>query len=154
MQRARDAAAEIAAARGLDLDLDTTPELIAASFAAIDHLRIDGRSPQPWGEFSGFVAARDGWVRLHGNYPHHASALREVLGVDDRSGLEREIGRLDAAEVEARISAAGGIAVAVRTEEQWRRYPHAVATAEEPWSRVEDRGERSALSAVGHAGGD
>lgn len=154
VQRARDAAAEIAAARGLDLDLDTTPELIAASFAAIDHLRIDGRSPQPWGEFSGFVAARDGWVRLHGNYPHHASALREVLGVDDRSGLEREIGRLDAAEVEARISAAGGIAVAVRTEEQWRRYPHAVATAEEPWSRVEDRGERSALSAVGHAGGD
>lgn len=153
VHRVRDAAAELAAARELGTRVETTDELIAASFAAIEHLRIEGRAPQPWGEFSGFVAARDGWVRLHGNYPHHAAVLRSVLGVDDRAGLEREIGRRDAAEVEARVSAAGGIAAAVRTEEQWREHPQAVATAEEPWSRVEDRGERSALSAVGRVGG-
>ncbi|MDN5821990.1 MAG: hypothetical protein L0H39_10925, partial [Brachybacterium sp.] len=152
VHRVRDAAAELAAARELEVSVETTDGLIAASFAAIEHLRIDGRAPQPWGEFSGFVAARDGWVRLHGNYPHHAAVLREVLGVDDRAGLEREIGRRDAAEIEARVSTAGGFAVAVRTEEQWREHPHAVAAAGEPWSRVEDRGERSVLSAVGRAG--
>ncbi|ATG51329.1 CoA transferase [Brachybacterium vulturis] len=154
VHRVRDAAAELAAARELEVSVETTDALIAASFAAIENLRVDGRAPQPWGEFSGFVAARDGWVRLHGNYPHHTAVLREVLGVDDREGLEREIGRRDAAEVEARVFTAGGIAVAVRTEEQWLAHPHAVAAAEEPWSRVEDHGGRSALSAVGRAGGD
>lgn len=152
VQRARAAAAELAGARGLDLTIDTTPELIAASFAAIDHLRIDGRAPHPWGEFSGFVAARDGWVRLHGNYPHHAAVLSEVLGIRDRVGLEREIGRREAADVEEQVTAAGGIAVAVRTEQQWRQHPQARATAGEPWSNVEDRGERPALGPVGDVG--
>ncbi|WP_345077175.1 CoA transferase [Brachybacterium paraconglomeratum] len=148
VHRMRDAAAELAAARGLDLHLETSDEQIAASFAAIDHLRIDGRVPHSWGEFSGFVAARDGWVRLHGNYPHHAAVLSELLSVRDRAGLEREIGRREASEVEEQVSAAGGIAVAVRTEQQWRAHPQAQATAQDPWVRVEDRGERPALGPV------
>ncbi|MGP9539748.1 CoA transferase [Brachybacterium sp. AOP43-C2-M15] len=146
--RVRDAARELAAARGLDLRIDAPEELIAASFAAIDHLRIDGRAPQTWGELSGFVAARDGWVRLHGNYPHHAAALTDALGVRDRAGLERDIGRRDAVEIEERVSAAGGIAVAVRTAQQWREHPQSTATAGEPWSIVEDRGERPAPGPV------
>lgn len=142
VHRVRDAAAELVAARGLTTEVATTDALIAASFAAIDHLRIDGVAPQPWAELSGFVEARDGWVRLHANYPHHAAVLRTVLGVEDRPGLEREIGRRDAADVEDRVSAAGGIAVAVRTPEQWREHPHAIATASDPWSQVQDRGKR------------
>lgn len=146
--RVRDAAAELAVVREMDLQVETTDELIAASFAAIDHLRVDGRAPRPWGELSGFVEARDGWVRLHGNYPHHAAVLTEVLGARDRAGLEREIGRRDAAEIEEQVSAAGGVAVAVRTAQQWREHPQSAATAGEPWSSVEDRGERPAPSPV------
>ena len=153
VHRVRDAAAELVAARGLRTEVATTDALIAASFAAIDHLRVDGRSPQPWGEFSGFVEARDGWVRLHANYPHHAAVLRTVLGVEDRPGLEREISRRDAAEVEDRVSAAGGIAVAVRTPEQWREHPHAIATAQDSWSQVQDRGERPMPGSGARQGG-
>lgn len=146
--RVRDAAADLAAARGLDTRIDTTDALTAASFAAHEHLRIDGRAPRAWGEFSGFVAARDGWVRLHGNYPHHAAIIREVLGIDDRAGLEREVGHREVAEVETRIVAAGGIAVAVRTEHEWQGHPHHLATAGEPWSSVEERRDRPELSSL------
>lgn len=145
VQRVRDAARAVAAARDLEVEIETSHPLIAASFAAIDHLRIDGRPAQPWGELSGFVAARDGWVRLHGNYPHHAAVLRAVLDVEDRAGLERAIARWDAADVEERVVAAGGIAAAVRDEAQWRAHPHARATAQEPWAGLVDRGERGML---------
>ena len=148
VRRVRDAAAELAAARGLDIRIDTTDALTAASFAAHEHLRIDGRAPRAWGEFSGFVAGRDGWVRLHGNYPHHAAIIREVLGIDDRAGLEREVGRREVAEVETRIAAAGGIAVAVRAEHEWQGHPHHLATAGDPWSSVDDRRDRPELSSL------
>lgn len=143
--RARDAAAELASARGLDLTVDTTPDLVAASFSAIEHLRIDGRIPQPWGEFSGFVEARDGWVRLHGNYPHHAEVLRRVLGVHDRSSLQREVARRDAAEIEDEVTAAGGIAARVRTCQEWAAHPQAWAQQDAEWVNITDRGERPVL---------
>lgn len=143
--RARDAACELAAARDLDLTVDTTPELVAASFSAIEHLRIDERAPQPWAEFSGFVEARDGWVRMHGNYPHHAAVLRRVLGVQDRAGLEREIARRDAAEVEEEVTAAGGIAARVRTRQEWAAHPQARARQDLEGVSITDRGERPAL---------
>lgn len=143
--RARDAATALAAARGLDLTVDTTPELVAGSFSAIEHLRIDGRVPQPWGEFSGFFETHDGWVRLHGNYPHHAEMLRQVLGVQDRAALEREAGRRDAAEIEDEVTAAGGIAARVRTRQEWAAHLQARARQDVEWVSIVDRGERPAL---------
>lgn len=147
VQRARDAAAELAAARGLDLRIDTSSELVAASFAAIDHLRIDGRAPQAWAELSGFVEARDGWLRLHGNYPHHAEVLRRVLGVQDRAGLERVIAQRDAAVVADQVTAAGGIATVVRTRQEWEAHPQARSRYGAEWVSVTDRGDRPALPA-------
>lgn len=149
VERARTAAAEVAERRGADLLLRTAPELIAAAFASLDHLRIDGRAPQPWAELSGFFATRDGWVRLHGNYPHHAEVLRTVLGAGDRAGLERRIARLDADEVSEQVTAAGGIASAVRTREEWARHPHAAARGGAGWALVTERGERPELPRVG-----
>jgi len=145
VRRARDAAAELAAARELDLRIETTPELVTASFAAIEHLRIDGRIPRPWGEFSGFVEARDGWLRLHGNYPHHAEVLRTVLAVRDRTGLEREIARRDASQVAEEITAEGGIAAVVRTRQEWAAHPHARARAGAEGVSITDRGARPVL---------
>ncbi|WP_299298613.1 CoA transferase [uncultured Brachybacterium sp.] len=143
--RARDAAAELAAARGLALTVDTTADLVAASFSAIEHLRIDGRVPQAWGELSGFVEARDGWVRLHGNYPHHAEVLRRVFGVHDRSSLQREVARRDAAEIEDEVTAAGGIAARVRTCQEWAAHPQDRAQQDAEWVNITQRGQRPAL---------
>ncbi|MFC7456866.1 CoA transferase [Brachybacterium sp. GCM10030267] len=144
--RVRDAAQEVAITRGLDVTVDTTPALVAASFASFENLRVDGRAPEAWAELSGLVAARDGWVRLHGNYPHHAAAIRSALSVSDRAQLDRTARRLGAEELEEAVCAAGGIAVAVRSRADWARHPHGLATASAPWSEGHDRGDRPVLS--------
>jgi len=149
VHRVRDAAARVVASRGLTVDVGTTDPLIAASFAAIEHLRIDGRTPSAWAELSGFSRARDGWVRLHGNYPHHAAALQELYGIRDRDGLDRALAVRPAAQIEQEVAAAGGIAVAVRTAEEWLAHPQHLVTAGNPWSAVVDRGARPARSAPG-----
>lgn len=146
--RARDAAASLARSRGLAARVDTTPELTRAAFAAFDHLRVDGEPVQTWAELSGVVRAADGWVRLHGNFPHHAAALRDLYRIDDRAGLERALGGRRAADIEQEVTAAGGIAVRVRDREEWAAHPQARARAEHPWVESEDRGARPPLGQV------
>ena len=36
-------------------------------------------TPAAWAPLSGFWKASDGWVRTHGNYPHHAERLRDSV---------------------------------------------------------------------------
>lgn len=153
VDRARDAAAHLSRARGLDVHVDTSPALIGASFAAYDHLRVDGEGVETWAELSGFVRAADGWVRLHGNFPHHAAALRELYGIRDRAGLESVLARRRAADIEDEVAEAGGIAVRVRERAEWARHPQALARAGHGVVEREDRGERPALPSLDAAAG-
>ncbi|GGN62038.1 putative L-carnitine dehydratase [Actinoplanes lobatus] len=114
------AAAELAHARTgrrPDISLDTAH--VAAAMRSEIHLRdpagngIDGFAP-----LSRLWPAADGWVRTHANYPWHRAALLTALGVTDDPGPA--IAALPAAEVERRVYAAGGLAVAARTPRQWR----------------------------------
>ncbi|UEJ81270.1 CoA transferase [Brachybacterium halotolerans subsp. kimchii] len=142
VRQAASAAGRLARARGLDISVDTTPSLVAGSFAAIDHLRIDGRPVGAWGELSGFFAADDGWVRLHGNYPHHQAAIRRALGAEDRDGAAAAIRRLPAVDAAERLLAEGGIATPVRTAEDWAAHPQARAMHDVPWRRIDVGEER------------
>src|SRR5699024_11043228 len=99
------AARRLAAARDRDLRLEVNRERIPAAYAALEHLRIDGRPTSPWAPLSGFVAARDGWVRLHGNYPHHAAAIERALGVRTREQLLAAASDRTAQEVEDAVRA-------------------------------------------------
>lgn len=148
VDRTRGALARLARTRGLGTRIDTTDELIAAGFAAFDHLRVDGEPVEAWAELSGFVRAADGWVRLHGNFPHHADALRRLYGIRDRAGLEAALARRPAADVEAEVAEAGGIAVRVRDREEWERHPQALARAGHPWAEREERGGREPLTTL------
>jgi crotonobetainyl-CoA:carnitine CoA-transferase CaiB-like acyl-CoA transferase len=132
--------------RGGRGQVTTSPELIVASFAAPEHLRIDGRTADGWGPMSGFFEASDGWVRLHGNYPHHAAAIRAALHAETRRDLVSAARTISGQEIEDAVIAAGGVATKVRTVRQWDLHPHATATAADPWWDVEPTGERSALS--------
>jgi crotonobetainyl-CoA:carnitine CoA-transferase CaiB-like acyl-CoA transferase len=143
------AAADLAVRRGCHSSLATTPELIAAAYAAVDHLRIDGRPAQAWAPMSGFVEAADGWVRLHGNYPHHAAAITAALGASTRAELSDAVRVLPAHQVEDRVGAAGGIATVVRSEREWAAHPHGAATAQDPWHTVEPGSARAALPPSG-----
>lgn len=146
VRHARDAVADLCTHSGSSREVSTTPELVAASFAAIEHLRVDGRVPEGWAPLSGFVQAADGWVRLHANYPHHAAAITRALGATTRDELTAAVAPMTAEAVEACVSQARGIATTVRSEAEWNAHPHAVATACDPWYTEELADHRAALA--------
>ncbi|UBH25004.1 CoA transferase [Micrococcus porci] len=146
VEDARDAVQALVDARGQGWRVGTSPELVAASFAAIEHLRVVGEPVASWAPMSGFVRAVDGWVRTHANYPHHAAALGRALGATDRASLERAVAGRTALDVEEAVHDAGGIAVAVRRATQWAAHPQGVATSGEPWVSVDAGRERAPLS--------
>ncbi|KYH43164.1 CoA transferase [Branchiibius sp. NY16-3462-2] len=107
--------------------------LVGASFNSIALLRRDGAPVPAWAELSGFFETADGWVRLHGNYPHHAAVIRSYTGADDKAGVQAALRSRTALDVERDVRAAGGIAGAVRSRDVWRAHP-------QYREAVEDRG--------------
>ena len=117
-----------------DLQLARTGRAPATALSS-DHVAAAVRS-EVWlrgGEQGGFGPlsrlwpVADGWVRTHANYPWHRTALLSCLGLDpdladdaapDSVGAELATRR--ATEVQEQVYAAGGLAVAARTEAQWR----------------------------------
>jgi hypothetical protein len=127
---AASAANALAAARDSPWRAFVPTGLVGASFGSIGRLRVAGEPVNGWGELSGFFRTSDGWIRLHGNYPHHAAIIRSVLGVTDRSGADSAIREWEGVVLEETLRAAGGIAGAVRTPETWRAHPHHAAAIE------------------------
>lgn len=112
--------AAVALAAGIDVT-HIDPVRVAVAYRSDRYLRVDGAPPPVWSPLSGFWESADGWVRTHGNYPHHANALRLALDLDDTAGAEAvalALGTLPAAEAVRRIAEAGGLAVVVRPEER------------------------------------
>ncbi|MFC4604594.1 CoA transferase [Rhodococcus kronopolitis] len=133
------------------------PERVAASFAGDAMMRIDGEPVSGFAPMSGFFAAADGWVRTHGNYPHHRTRLLDALelGADADAGvLSSRIGTMSAQEVEDRAAESGAIAARVRTEAQWARHPQGVASGAGPIVRMTTTGSARDTdpTPLGHAG--
>jgi crotonobetainyl-CoA:carnitine CoA-transferase CaiB-like acyl-CoA transferase len=108
---------------------------VAASFRGDQLLRVDGRAFPGFAQLSGFFRTRDGWVRTHANYAHHRARLLAALELPvdaDRDAVVERLSALDALEVEERVRAHQGIAVAVRTPEQWAAHPQSAAAAALP----------------------
>lgn len=135
---AQAAATGLAQLTGRSFTVDA--QRVAASFASISHLRINGRAPTAFAPLSGFHPTADGWVRLHANYPHHARALERALGASTPERLRERLAAREALEVEQRVRDAGGVAAAVRTPEQWSRTTSGRAAAQGPWIRFRSSG--------------
>ena len=119
---------------------------IATSAQSERHLLVDGEAINPWSPLSGFWQTADGWVRTHGNSPHHADRLLRLLGLDADPSQERVAEALagwSALELEEAGAAAGAIVGAVRRREEWMRHPHAAAVAQQPLITA-DRSEDAA----------
>jgi crotonobetainyl-CoA:carnitine CoA-transferase CaiB-like acyl-CoA transferase len=139
------AAGALASARGQRVGLGTSTYAVGQAFGSTNHLRVDGREPQGFAPLSGYFETADGWIRLHGNYPHHAEVLRRELGVEDRSALVRTLRELPAIETEQRLRAAGGIAGALRTPDEWRDSGPGRALEGTPWIHLDTDGARGDL---------
>lgn len=108
----------LTAAAALDGGAEVTvdPLHVAAAIRSERHLRIRGETLPAFAPLSRFWRAADGWVRTHANYPWHREALTRALGDD----VEAAIAGLPARDVEERVYAAGGLAVAARGADEWR----------------------------------
>ncbi|MYU62886.1 hypothetical protein GTY91_09160, partial [Streptomyces sp. SID69] len=96
---------------------------VAAAFHSERLLRVDGRAPVSFAPLSRFWRTADGWVRTHANYPHHRARLLDALGLPADAAPEAVAALLagrTALGTEEAVYAAGGLAVALRTPDQWR----------------------------------
>ena len=96
------------------------PARIATAYRSDRVLTIDGTAPPVWAPLSGFWRTTDGWIRTHGNYPHHATRLREGLHLGDAAeatDVRAALAEQTSAEAIRSIDAAGGLAVAVSVED-------------------------------------
>jgi crotonobetainyl-CoA:carnitine CoA-transferase CaiB-like acyl-CoA transferase len=97
-----------------------SPDRIAMAYRSDRFFRFDGEAPNAWSPYSRFWRTADGWIRTHGNYPHHARAFRDALGIEERTSLERVealLGTMRSRESVDRTIRAGGLAVRVRKED-------------------------------------
>lgn len=106
---------------------------------------VNWQMPDPWDAIAGDYAARDGWIKIHTNAPHHRQAALAVLKCEPtREAVARRVEQRDGEEWEDAIVAAGGCAARLRSAEQWTSHPQGRAVASEPliiWDKPSTRGE-------------
>lgn len=108
---------------------------VATAFHSERHLRVEGRAPETFAPLSRFWRTADGWVRTHANYPHHRARLLGALRLTADATVETVeavLAERSAAEVEETVYAAGGLAVAMRTPEEWAAHAQGRALAARP----------------------
>ncbi len=118
---------------GVSGQWELRPERVAASFASLMNLSIDGAGPQGFAELSGFYRTSDGWVRVHANYLHHRERLERAVGVEGRAGVEGVVRSLTALEAEQMIRATRGVATAVRSRDEWVASDQGRTNQSTPW---------------------
>ncbi|WP_327664004.1 MULTISPECIES: CoA transferase [unclassified Streptomyces] len=133
------AAAELAATRARHslgaIRVRVDDGAVATAFTSERHLLIDGRVPVNFAPLSRFWRTRDGWLRTHANYPHHRARLCAALGVGVDATVDEVaplLAERSALEVEETVYAAGGLAVALRTPEEWAAHPQGAQVAARP----------------------
>ncbi|MFD7133169.1 CoA transferase [Streptomyces sp. NPDC059894] len=108
---------------------------VATAFVSERQLLIDGRAPVSFAPLSRFWRTADGWVRTHANYPHHRERLLRALDLPGGAGpaaVEAALAGRSALEVEETVTAASGLAVALRTPAEWAAHPQAAEIARRP----------------------
>ena len=118
------------------------------------HVTVAGEPVPTWAELSGvYEDAAGRHLQIHCNFPHHAAGVVKLLDCpDDRDGVAAAIAERDAFELETDLIDAGMVGAAVRTLDEWRQHPHALATAGQPPITVEQIGDADPSPATGPTG--
>jgi hypothetical protein len=122
---------------------------LAAAFRSEAYLLPQGALGSGFAPLSRFWPTADGFIRTHANYPWHREALLRALAVAGDAEVGAAIARLSAIEAEDRIVAAGGVAAAVRSEEDWRSSPMGRVVGVRPLIDIEAVGDAVARPAAG-----
>src|SRR5262249_23455001 len=95
---------------------------------------------------------KDGWVRLHTNFPHHRDGVLKLLGCAyDREAVRTALQGWSAVDFETAATERKLVVAAMRSFEEWDAHPHGRAIAHEPVISIEQIGdaEPRALSRAG-----
>ncbi len=106
----------------------------AVEFRSERYLRIDGKPPpELWDDIAGAYPCRDGWVRVHTNFPHHREGLLALLGcAGERAAVAAAIARCDGERFETEAAEAGLVVAMLRRPEEWAGHPQGAAVAALP----------------------
>ncbi len=97
------------------------------------YLRVDGKPVKSWDPITGYYRVRDGWVYLHGNFPHLRDGLLRLFGVrNDAEALRKALTGWSATEVEDAAGTRGLCGVVTRDRAAWAAHPQALATTTLP----------------------
>src|ERR1700758_2542511 len=89
--------------------------------------------PALWDPLSADYEAKDGWIRLHMNAPHHRDAALAVLGVaPEKEAVARHVSDWAVNDLETAVVMRGGCAATKRSIPEWRTHPQGKAVASEP----------------------
>lgn len=140
------AAAELAARRsGGSVPLVQVDDgSVTTAFLSDRLVRVDDVPPTTFAPLSRFWRAADGWVRTHANYPHHRERLLGALslpGHADTADVAAAIAGRGALDIETTVYAAGGLAVAARSPDEWAAHPQGAAAARHPLLRAARLGD-------------
>ncbi len=145
------AATILARQRKLSIRLGSSAELIAGSFDSLNHLRIDGGPARSFAPLTSYYRARDGWVRLHANYPHHQEAVIKAFNAETPSEVAEVIKTRTASYIESVLRDLGGVAAMVRSESQWRSHTQGSSVAKGTWLSVQRDEEQPGGAGLGQA---
>lgn len=134
-----------------NLRVQADHHLIPAAFSSLDLMRVNGAVTESWSAYSGFFRAADGWVRLHGNYPHHRRSIEVALGISKPEYIQDCLRDLTSQSAETIIRDNGGIASMVRKPGEWAEHPHAIETEMTSWCQALTTGERTRIFSAGRA---
>ncbi|QRV83164.1 CaiB/baiF CoA-transferase family protein [Ceratobasidium sp. AG-Ba] len=96
---------------------------------------LDGKSPGgTWDVLAGAYKTKDGYVRIHTNFPHHRDIILNTLGLPrtptpTRETLESSLQQWESQSFEDAVIQAGGCAFKVRSFDEWSNHPHGIHTA-------------------------
>jgi crotonobetainyl-CoA:carnitine CoA-transferase CaiB-like acyl-CoA transferase len=135
------AAAGLAAARlweqrtGRHQNIAVDLRQATASLRSGTYMKLgDGALSHARNRIMGFYPTRDGrWSYLHCNFPNHRAVALKVLGVpEDRAAVAKAVTQWNALDLEEAIIANKGAGGMVRSAEEWRQHPQAIALAALP----------------------
>ena len=110
----------------------------AASLLSFVFLRLpDATLPREAPATVGLYAARDGWIHLHGGFPHlHAGTLALLGCADDAAAIARAVASWEAQALEDALAERGLCGAGVRTAAEWRAHPQGAALLRAPLVEV------------------
>jgi crotonobetainyl-CoA:carnitine CoA-transferase CaiB-like acyl-CoA transferase len=110
------------------------------------YLRVDDKPPPPaWDAIAGVYKVRDGFVRLHTNFPHHRDAVCKVLNCQaERETVQAALMQWEGEAFETAAYANGGVVAFMRSHEKWSGTPQATALAGLPLISITKIGEAAA----------